>query len=119
MQLISEVQAQEVQAEQIPQNEFSLTSFMPLIFIFIVFYFLIIRPQSKKIKEHKELVDSIKVGDKVTTNSGIIGKVISINKEEDIVELEIADDVTIKIIRGFIADKKEKKEKKELKKSKK
>ncbi len=116
MQLISEVRAQEVQGEQAPQNEFSLTSFMPLIFIFVVFYFLIIRPQSKKMKEHKELVESIKVGDKVTTNSGIMGKVVGIDKENDIVELEISENVTIKIIRGYIADKKEKKELKKLKK---
>ena len=103
MNLISEVKAQEA-ASPVAKSEFSFASFVPLILIFVIFYFLIIRPQSKKMKEHQRLVNSIKKGDKVVTNSGIIGVVNSIDEKENIVKLEIAQDTQIEIIRGHITE---------------
>lgn len=112
MNLISEVKAQELTTEP-NQEQFSFTSFVPLILIFVIFYFLIIRPQNKKMKEHKELVDNLKSGDKVITNSGIYGVIKSIDKKENTLEVEIAEDVNIKISKNYVLqviakDKKEK-----------
>ena len=76
-------------------------SFLPIILIFVVFYFLLIRPQQKKAKEHKALLESIKKGDSVITAGGIHGKVSSV--DESIVGLEIATGVVIKISKSYIA----------------
>ncbi len=84
--------------------DFSLSSFVPLILIFGVFYFLIIRPQSKKYKDHQEMVNSLKTHTKVVTTGGIIGVVTGINKEDGTLEVEIADGVTIKILKNHVAD---------------
>jgi len=85
-------------------NEFSITSFVPLILIFVVFYFLIIRPQSKKMKEHQATINALKIGDKVITSGGIIGVVKEINDKENILEIEIADKTVVKILRAYVAD---------------
>ena len=77
------------------------TSFIPLIFMFAIFYLLLIRPQQKKAKEHKVLLESLKKGDQVINAGGIHGKVTSV--DESIVTLEIATGVNIKINKGFIA----------------
>ena len=79
----------------------ALVQFLPLILIFVVFYFLLIRPQQKKAKEHRALLDSLKKGDQVITAAGIHGKVTGI--DNNIVTLEIATGVNIKISKGFIA----------------
>ena len=78
-------------------------TFLPLILIFAVFYFLLIRPQQRKVKQHKEMLSNLKRGDKVITSGGIIG---TINKVSDNRELtiEIAENVEIKIAPGMIAD---------------
>ena len=73
--------------------------FIPLILIFIIFYFFLIRPQQKKVKEHKAMVESLKKGDKVVTSGGITG-VITRVVDNDKVEVEIADNVTVEVIRG-------------------
>ena len=73
--------------------------FIPLILIFIIFYFFLIRPQQKKVKEHKAMVESLKKGDKVVTSGGITG-IISRVIDNDKVEVEIADNVTVEVIRG-------------------
>lgn len=80
-----------------------LTSFAPLILIFVIFYFLLIRPQSKKAKEHKELLDNIKKGDKVITTGGIHGLVEELNGNVITLKIGIKDEVKIKIDRGHIA----------------
>jgi preprotein translocase subunit YajC len=74
---------------------------IPLVFMFAIFYFLLIRPQQKKAKEHKALLDGIKKGDNVITAGGVYGKVTAI--DEGVVSLEIANGVTIKIIKSYIA----------------
>jgi len=115
-EFITQANAQEAATAAPATNDFSFTSFVPLILIFVVFYFLIIRPQSKKIKEQQALVNALKVGDKVITNSGIFGSVKSIDEKENILEVEISDGVNIKIMRNFVADLVKKDENKKLKK---
>ena len=73
--------------------------FIPLILIFVIFYFFLIRPQQKKVKEHKAMVESLKRGDRVVTSGGITGTVERLI-DNDKVEVEIADDVTVEVIRG-------------------
>ena len=73
--------------------------FIPLILIFVIFYFFLIRPQQKKVKEHKAMVESLKKGDKVVTSGGITGTISRV-VDNDKVEIEIADNVTVEAIRG-------------------
>ena len=73
--------------------------FIPLILIFVIFYFFLIRPQQKKVKEHKAMVESLKKGDRVVTSGGITGTISRVI-DNDKVEVEIADNVTVEIIRG-------------------
>ena len=73
--------------------------FIPLILIFVIFYFFLIRPQQKKVKEHKAMVESLKKGDKVVTSGGITGTISRV-VDNDKVEIEIADNVTVEVIRG-------------------
>ena len=75
---------------------------LPLVLIFAVFYFLLIRPQQKKMKEHKSMVEALRRGDQVVTQGGIVGKVTKV-QEDGMVEVEIADGVKVKVIKGTIA----------------
>ena len=70
-------------------------AFLPLILIFVVFYFLLIRPQQKRAKEHKEMVEGLKRGDEVITQGGLIGKVSKVADEE--VTVELADGVKVRV----------------------
>jgi preprotein translocase subunit YajC len=74
---------------------------VPMIFMVVIFYFLLIRPQQKKAKDHKALLDNLKEGDQIITSGGMIGTIINI--DDQIVNLEIADRVRIKIGRPYIA----------------
>ena len=71
--------------------------FIPLILIFVIFYFFLIRPQQKKVKEHKLMVASLKRGDDVITSGGIVGKIDKVH-EDDKIDLIISDEVTVKIV---------------------
>ena len=73
--------------------------FIPLILIFVIFYFFLIRPQQKKVKEHKAMVEGLKKGDKVVTSGGITGTISRII-DNDKVEVEIADNITVEVVRG-------------------
>ena len=73
--------------------------FIPLILIFVIFYFFLIRPQQKKVKEHKAMVESLKRGDKVITSGGITGTVERLI-DNDKVEVEIADNVKVEIVKS-------------------
>ena len=73
--------------------------FIPLILIFVIFYFFLIRPQQKKVKEHKAMVENLKRGDEVVTSAGIIGKIERIIDNEK-VEVLIADNVKVEIIKA-------------------
>ena len=77
------------------------TQFIPLILIFVIFYFFLIRPQQKKVKEHKLMVAALKRGDEVITSGGIIGKVERI-LGDDKVDLSIAENVNIQVVQSTI-----------------
>ena len=79
----------------------SLFSFLPLVLIFGLFYFLLIRPQQKKKKEHKDMVASMKVGDEVATNGGLLGKVTDL--DDNLVTLDVAMGVNFQVQRHAIA----------------
>ncbi len=79
----------------------SIQQFIPLVLMFAIFYFLLIRPQQKKAKEHKAMLDGIKKGDSVMTAGGVYGKIASV--EENVVGLEIANGVVIKIAKSYIS----------------
>ena len=76
-----------------------ISSFIPLILIFVIFYFFLIRPQQKKVKEHKKMVESLKRGDKVITTGGIVGSIERII-DNDKVEVSISDNVKVEVIRA-------------------
>ena len=76
-----------------------ISSFIPLILIFVIFYFFLIRPQQKKVKEHKKMVESLKRGDKVITSGGIVGSIERII-DDDKVEVSISDDVKVEVVRA-------------------
>jgi len=73
--------------------------FIPLILIFIIFYFFLIRPQQKKVKEHKLMVESLKRGDQIITSGGIIGSVERVI-DNDKVEVKISENVNVEIVRS-------------------
>tara|TARA_A100001011_G_C13690286_1_gene587292 strand:- start:40 stop:327 length:288 start_codon:yes stop_codon:yes gene_type:complete len=73
--------------------------FIPLILIFVVFYFFLIRPQQKKVKDHKLMVESLKRGDKVITSGGIIGTIERV-MDNDRAEVSLSDDVKVEVIRS-------------------
>tara|TARA_Y100000590_G_scaffold315221_1_gene356480 strand:+ start:529 stop:813 length:285 start_codon:yes stop_codon:yes gene_type:complete len=73
--------------------------FIPLILIFVIFYFFLIRPQQKKVKDHKAMVAALKRGDKVVTSGGILGTVERVIDEEK-VEVQISDNVKVEVIRS-------------------
>lgn len=82
---------------------FDLVALLPLVLIFVVFYFLIIRPQQKKMKDHKALVEGLRRGDRVVTTGGIIGTVAKVTGDREI-SLEIAEGVRVRAVRGMIAE---------------
>lgn len=79
----------------------ALAQFAPLILIFAIMYFLLIRPQQKKLKEHQAMVEALRRGDQVVTQGGMIGKVSKV-KEDNEIEVEIADGVKVRVVRSTI-----------------
>ena len=78
----------------------AFASFVPLILIFAIMYFLLIRPQQKKLKEHQAMVAAVRRGDQVVTQGGIIGKVVKVKEDgSNEIEVEIADNVKVRVIR--------------------
>ena len=82
-----------------PQD--GLMGFLPLILIFVVFYFMLIRPQMKRAKEHRQMVSALAKGDEVVTNGGLLGKITDVG--ESFVTLQLADSVEVKIQRHAVA----------------
>ena len=76
-----------------------IAQFIPLILIFVIFYFFLIRPQQKKVKEHKIMVENLKRGDKVVTSGGIVGTVERV-MENDKAEIEISENVKVEIVKS-------------------
>jgi preprotein translocase subunit YajC len=79
-----------------------LMSFLPLILIFVVFYFMLIRPQMKRAKDHRNMVSALSKGDEVVTNGGILGKITDLG--DSFVTLQLADNVSVKVQRHAIAN---------------
>ncbi len=80
-------------------NAAGIGQFIPLILIFVIFYFFLIRPQQKKVKEHKAMVQALKRGDKVVTSGGIVGTIERVI-DNDTVEVLISDNVKVEIVRS-------------------
>ena len=83
--------------------ESGLTSLIFLAFLIAIFYFMLIRPQKKRMEEHRRLIDSVRVGDQVITMTGLYGTVRSIGDED--VELEVATDTTVRFLKSAIGRK--------------
>ncbi|MBS40983.1 MAG: preprotein translocase subunit YajC [Rhodospirillales bacterium] len=79
-----------------------LESLLPLVLIFVVFYFLLIRPQQKKQKQHRQMLEALRRGDRVVTAGGIIGTITKASETE--LTVEITDGVKVKVMRGLISD---------------
>ena len=77
--------------------------FLPIILIFGIMYFLMIRPQQKKMKEHRLMVSALRRGDQVVTHGGVIGKVTKV-KDDDEVEVEISKDVKVRVIKSTVVN---------------
>ena len=75
--------------------------FVPLILIFVIFYFFLIRPQQKKVKDHKSMVSALKRGDEVITSGGIVGTIERVH-EDDKIDLSISENVTVKVVKSTI-----------------
>ena len=80
---------------QAATGQSGLLGFLPLVVIFVLFYFLLIRPQQKKQKEHRSMVDALSAGDEIVTGGGVLGKVTDVG--DQFVTVEIADGVAIKV----------------------
>ena len=83
---------------------FSLQGLLPFVLIFIIFYFLLIRPQQKRVKQHKLMVESLKRGNKVLTAGGILGVVTKAIDGSETVSVEIATGVTVELARQMISE---------------
>jgi preprotein translocase subunit YajC len=79
----------------------ALVQFLPLILIFVVFYFLLIRPQQRKAKDQKTMLDALRRGDRVVTGGGIIGTVARVDNPEEVV-VDIAENVRVRVVRSTI-----------------
>jgi preprotein translocase subunit YajC len=91
-------------AEEAAPSPNPIASLMPLVLLFAIFYFLLIRPQQKKAKEHREMVKKLEKGNNVVTTGGLHGRITSVS--EDTVTVEIAENVRVKITRDAVAVRK-------------
>lgn len=83
---------------------FDLIQFVPLVLIFAIFYFLLIRPQQKKMKDHREMLSKISRNDRIVTNGGLIGKVTRVDTDKDELTVEISEGVKVKVRQSMVAD---------------
>ena len=80
-----------------------LTSLLPLVVLFAIFYFLVIRPQQKQQREHKNMLANLQKGDKIITNGGLVCEVIK--PDDDFIKVKLNDDVIVRLDRAFVAKK--------------
>ena len=99
--MISTAYAMGTTGGQAGQAGGGLAGFLPIIILFAIFYFLLIRPQQKKAKEHREMIGSLKKGSRIITSGGIYGTIVTL--DETTIGLEIAEKTKIKISRGNVA----------------
>jgi len=89
-------------AQQGAQGEPSaLMTFLPLIILFVLFYFLLIRPQMKRAKEHRQMVEALAEGDEIVTNGGVAGRITALG--DNFIDVEIADKITVKVQRQSVS----------------
>jgi preprotein translocase subunit YajC len=100
--LISAAYAQGTGLTGLFDNQGALIQFLPLVLIFVVFYFLLIRPQQRKAKDHKTMLDALRRGDRVVTGGGIIGTVARVENPEE-VTVDIAEGVRVRVLRSTIS----------------
>ncbi len=80
-----------------------VAQFLPLVILFAIFYFLIIRPQQKQQKDHREMLDALTKGDKIVTTGGLIAEIIK--TEDDFIKIKLNDSVIVKLDRAFVSKK--------------
>jgi preprotein translocase subunit YajC len=80
----------------------AFVSFAPLLLIFVIFWFLLIRPQQKRMKQHREMIGAVKKNDTAVTTGGLIGKVTRVDEAE--VELEVAPNVRVRVVKTMLSD---------------
>src|SRR5215467_1163863 len=100
--LISAAYAQGMGISGIFDNQGALIQFLPLVLIFVVFYFLLIRPQQRKAKDQRAMLDALRRGDRVVTGGGIIGTVARVDSAEE-VTVDIAEGVRVRVLRSTIS----------------
>jgi preprotein translocase subunit YajC len=91
------------QAGGLFDSQSAMIQFLPLVLIFVVFYFLLIRPQQQKQKTHRNMLDTLRRGDRVVTGGGIVGTVNRVTQGSDEVEVDIAQGVRVKVLRSTIS----------------
>ncbi len=80
-----------------------MESLLPLVLIFVVFYFLLIRPQQKKAKAHRELLGALRRGDRIVTGGGLIGQITRVVNDSELI-VEIADNIKVRVMRAMVSD---------------
>jgi len=85
------------------QSGSAIAQFLPLVILFAIFYFLIIRPQQKAQKTHKEMLNTLEKGDKIITTGGLIAVIVK--PEEDFIKIKLNDDTIVKLDRTYVAKK--------------
>ena len=83
----------------------SLTQFLPLIFLFFIFYFLIIRPQKKQQKEHKNMIENLAKSDKILTTGGLYAEIIKIKSDDEVVKIKMGENIIVKLDKSYILKK--------------
>ena len=91
-------------ADAATQTSNPIVGMLPIVVIFVIFYFLIIRPQSKKIKTEQKMRESLQIGNKVVTISGIFGSISEIDNEKSVISLNISKGVDIVVLKSSIAE---------------
>ena len=91
------------QASQASGGQNFIIQLLPLILIFVVFYFLLIRPQQKRVKQHKEMVSSLKVGQQVITSGGMLAKIVKVD-DDKFITVSISDVINVKVKRDTITE---------------
>jgi preprotein translocase subunit YajC len=80
-----------------------LTLLLPFVLIFVVFYFLMVRPQQKKQKQHREMISNLRKGDRVVTTGGMFGTIVGINEKDNVVVLKVGEETKLEFLRSAIA----------------
>ncbi len=90
-------------AQEVGAGPSTLTSLLPLVLIFVVFYLLLIRPQQKKMKQHREMVAALRRGDRVVTGGGLVGTVTKVVSDTEL-QVEVAEGVKVRVVRATISE---------------